>query len=71
MNPIERTARTYRLRPSVLAQLDAASARLAIPQSLLVDALLAHVLEEEAAGRLVIARKPTAWAIESIYTTTE
>ena len=60
--------RTYRLRPSTLASLDAASARLGIPQSTLVDALLDFSLTAEAAGKLCISRRPVKWELERVYT---
>ena len=60
--------RTYRLRPSTVDALDAAVARLGLQQSILIDALLAHALAAEAAGKLVSARRPVKWELESIRT---
>ena len=59
--------RTYRLRAGTLAMLDEAAARLGIPQSNLVDALLEHALDAEAAGQLCIARRPVKWELERVY----
>lgn len=60
--------RTYRLNARTVDALDAAVARLGLQQSTLVDALLAHALAVEAAGELVIARRPVKWELESIRT---
>ena len=60
--------RTYRLNARTVDALDAAVARLGLQQSILVDALLAHALTAEAAGKLVIARRPVKWELESIRT---
>jgi hypothetical protein len=59
--------RSYRLRPGTVAMLDEAVERLGIPQSHLLDALLEHALAAEAAGELVIVRRPVAWELEKIY----
>ena len=47
--------------------LDAAVVRLGIPQSTLVDALLEHGLAAEAAGQLVIARRPVKWELTRLH----
>ena len=60
--------RTYRLNARTVDALDAAVARLGLQQSTLVDALVAHALAVEAAGKLVIARRPVKWELESIRT---
>lgn len=59
--------RTYRLRPGTVAMLDEAVERLGIPQSHLLDALLEHALAAEAAGELVITRRPVKWELEKVY----
>ncbi len=60
--------RTYRLNARTVDALDATVARLGIPQSALVDALLDFSLTAEAAGKLVIARRPVKWELERVYT---
>ena len=60
-------SRTWRVRPGTADMLDAAVARLGIPHSTLVDALLEMALAEEAAGDLVVARRPIQWGLEGIY----
>ena len=62
-----RQARTWRIRTGTLAMLDEAVERLGIPHSTLVDALLEQILAEEAAGELLVARKPIQWGLEGIY----
>lgn len=59
--------RSYRIRRGTLDMLDEAVERLGIPQSHLVDALLEHALNAEAAGELVVARRPVKWELEKVY----
>ena len=62
-----RLARTWRIRTGTLAMLDEAVARLGVPHSVLVDALLEQVLAEEAAGVLVVTTRPVQWELERVY----
>ena len=59
--------RTYRLRPGTVAMLNEAVERLGIPPSNLLDALLEHALAAEAAGELVVMRRPARWELEKVY----
>lgn len=59
--------RTYRLRPGTVDMLDEAVERLGILPSHLLDALLEHALAAEAAGELVVTRRPARWELEKVY----
>jgi hypothetical protein len=60
----DRVYRTWRISQSTAARLKDLAAALEVYDSSVVDSLLRYALDEVAAGRLRLRRRPVAWVLE-------